>query len=79
MLAIHSLIWRAYWRVFHALTSAAPPDEQVLARTVGGVAMRSNVLDLDGDDITTTKFAIDCQVEHGKVAHSPFELEPRPY
>jgi hypothetical protein len=47
--------------------------------TVGGVAIRSNVLHLDSDGITTTKLAIDCQVEHGKNAHSPFELEPRAY
>jgi hypothetical protein len=45
--------------------------------TIGEVAMRSDVLHFDGDDITTTQLAIDCQVEHRKVAHSPFELEPR--
>jgi hypothetical protein len=47
--------------------------------TVGGVAMRSNILHLDGDDITNTKLAIECQVELARVAHSPFELEPRAY
>ena len=44
--------------------------------TVGGVAMRSNVLHLDGDDVATTQLAINRQVKRRNSAHLPFELEP---
>jgi hypothetical protein len=46
--------------------------------SVGGVAVRSNVLDLDGHDIATAWLAVDGQVEHGEVARSPIDLQPRP-
>jgi hypothetical protein len=35
----------------------------------------SDILDPNGDDITTPKLAIDCQVEHGKVASAALDLE----
>src|SRR5579859_3904368 len=37
-----------------------------------------DILDPKGDDITTTKLAIDCQVEHGQIASAALYLELRP-
>jgi len=34
-----------------------------------------DIFDPNGDDITTTKLAIDCQVEHGQVASAALYLE----
>jgi hypothetical protein len=37
-----------------------------------------DILDPDGDDITTAKLAVDRQIEHGEVASAAFDLEFRP-
>jgi hypothetical protein len=37
-----------------------------------------DILDPDGDDITATKLAVDCLIEHGEVAGAAFDLEFRP-
>jgi hypothetical protein len=37
-----------------------------------------DILDADGDDVTATKFAVDRQIEHGKVASVAFDLKLRP-
>jgi Ku protein len=37
-----------------------------------------DILDPDGDDITTAKLAVDRQIEHGEVASAAFDLELRP-
>jgi len=34
---------------------------------IDGIAIRSNVLDLEGDDITTSQFAVDGQIEQGQI------------
>jgi hypothetical protein len=45
--------------------------------TVGGVAVRSDVIDLDGDDIAAAQLAVDRQVEHREVTCSSLDVEPR--
>ena len=45
---------------------------------VGGVSARSDILDLDCDDVTATQLAVDRQIEHGEVPSTPFNLEFRP-
>jgi len=42
------------------------------------VSACGDILDPDGDDIATTKLAVDCQIEHGEVASASFDLELRP-
>jgi hypothetical protein len=42
------------------------------------VSARSDILDLDCDDVAATKLAVDRQIEHGKVASATFDLEFRP-
>jgi len=37
--------------------------------------MRSNVFDLQADDVTSSEFAIDGEIEHGEVARSPRDLQ----
>jgi hypothetical protein len=32
---------------------------------IGRISACGDILDADGDDITATKLAVDCQVEHG--------------
>jgi hypothetical protein len=49
----------------------------VLARN-GPLPAGSDILDPDGDDITPTKLAVDCQIEHRQVASAAFDLELRP-
>jgi hypothetical protein len=44
--------------------------------------MRSNVLDLERDDIATTQLAVDCQIEHRQIARTSLYLQlgpDRPY
>jgi hypothetical protein len=47
-------------------------------RTIRGISACGDILDLDCDDVTATKLAVDCQIEHGKVASAAFNLEFRP-
>jgi hypothetical protein len=48
------------------------PDRSAIRR----VPIGSDIL--DPDDITATKLAIGCQIEHGKVASTTFDLKFRP-
>jgi hypothetical protein len=41
------------------------------------VSARGDILDFDRDDVTATKLAINCQVEHGEVANATLNLELR--
>jgi len=41
------------------------------------VAAGSDILDPDGNDVAATKLAVDCQIEHGEVTNSAFDLELR--
>jgi len=50
------------------------PDGCAIRRVSAG----SDILDPDGDDITPTKLAVDCQIEHSQVASATFDLELRP-
>jgi hypothetical protein len=50
------------------------PDGCAIRRVPAG----GDILDPDGDDITAAKLAVDCQIEHGKVASAAFDLEFRP-
>src|SRR5450759_1227688 len=45
---------------------------------VGTIAVRSNVLDLDSDDIAASQFAVDGQIEHRQIARSLLYLELGP-
>jgi hypothetical protein len=51
------------------------PDGCAICRVAAG----SDILDPNGHDITPTKLAVDCQIEHGQVASATFGLEFRPY
>ena len=44
-------------------------------RAIRGISACSDVLDLDCDDVTAAELAVDCQIEHGKVASAAFNLE----
>jgi hypothetical protein len=44
-------------------------------RAIRGISVCSDVLDPDCDDVTATELAVDCQIEHGKVASAAFNLE----
>jgi hypothetical protein len=50
------------------------PDGCAIRRVAAG----GDMLNPDGDDITPTKLTVDCQIEHGEVASSAFDLELRP-
>jgi hypothetical protein len=58
----------------HVAVRTATAREQELA----GPYRCGDLLDPDGDDITATKLAVDCQIEHGEVAGASFDLELRP-
>jgi hypothetical protein len=45
---------------------------------ISRVSARGDILDFDRDDVTATKLAINCQVEHGEVANATLNLELRP-
>ena len=45
---------------------------------VGTIAIRSNVLDLEGDDITASQFAVDGRIEQRQIAGSLLDLELGP-
>ena len=47
------------------------------ARSIRRVTAGGNILDPDGNDVAATKFAVDCQIEHGQVASATFDLEFR--
>jgi hypothetical protein len=38
--------------------------------TIHGVAVRSNILTLDGNNVAAAQLAVDRQIEHGEVARS---------
>jgi hypothetical protein len=42
---------------------------------IGRVSACGDILDPNGNNITATKFAVDCQIEHGEVASAAFDLE----
>jgi len=44
-------------------------------RAICRVPTGSDILHPHGDDITATKLAVDCQIEHGEVANAAFDLE----
>jgi hypothetical protein len=39
------------------------------------VSARGYILNPDGNNVTAAKLAVDCQIEHGKVASAAFDLE----
>jgi hypothetical protein len=45
--------------------------------SIRSVPVGGDILDPDGDDVTTSKLAVDRQVEHGEVASAAFDLEFR--
>jgi hypothetical protein len=47
-------------------------------RPIDGIAIRSNVLNLKGDDIATSQLAVDGQIEHGQITRSLVDLELGP-
>src|SRR5258708_12742047 len=49
------------------------PDRCAIRRVAAG----SDILDPDGNDVAATKLAVDCQIEHGEVTNSAFDLELR--
>jgi hypothetical protein len=42
------------------------------------VSALGDILDFDRDDVTAAKLAVDCQIEHGKIANATLDLEFRP-
>ena len=42
------------------------------------VSACGDILDLDRDDVTAAKLAVDRQIEHGKIANATLDLEFRP-
>jgi hypothetical protein len=64
------------WRVC-SLNSNLTGRPVFFCRTVARSAVypaSGDVLDPDSDDITATKLAVDCQIEHGEVANAAFDL-----
>ena len=47
-------------------------------RSIDGIAIRSNVLDLESDDIAASQLAVDGQIEHRQIAGSLLDLELGP-
>jgi hypothetical protein len=47
-------------------------------RPIEGIAIRSNFLDLEADDIATSQLAVDSQIEHGKIPRSLVNQELGP-
>jgi hypothetical protein len=58
-------------RVAHRVHSSQQQTQKIA--TAGG-----DIFDPDGDDVTATQVAVNCQIEHGKVARAAFNLEFRP-
>jgi len=48
------------------------------ARSVNRISVRSNVLDLEGDEITASQLAVDGQIEQRQIAGSFLDLELGP-
>jgi hypothetical protein len=70
---------RLYDRLFAQSKPYRPPGLRLSYRcTIRRVPARSDILDPDCDNVTTTKLAVDRQIEHGKVASAAFDLEFRP-
>jgi hypothetical protein len=59
---------------FHRPSSLLLAD----ARSIGRVAARRDVIYFQGDDVATTKFAIDSDVEQRQIANPTLDLELRP-
>src|SRR5262245_51309058 len=45
---------------------------------IDDIAMRGNILNPESDEIASAQLAVDGQIEHRQVAHSPLELELGP-
>jgi hypothetical protein len=45
------------------------------ARSIGCKTTWSNIFDLDADDVTSSQFAVDCNVEHRRVPRPAVQLE----
>jgi hypothetical protein len=45
---------------------------------INGIAIRSDVLDFESDDIAASQFAVDGQIEHRQIACSLLDLELGP-
>ena len=90
MLAIHSDNSRAYCLVVmvavHGLAclfgqfkpDGSPGLFLPNGRPIDGIAIWRNVLDSEGDDITTPQLAVDGQIEHGQITDSLVDLELGP-
>src|SRR3954470_13711467 len=50
------------------------PDRCAICR----ISACSHILDAQGYDITATKLAVDCQIEHRQIASATFDLQFRP-
>ncbi len=48
-----------------------------MGKPVVGVAVRCNLRDLDADDVPAAQLAVDCEVEHCKVAGELFDGQSR--
>ena len=57
-----------------ALTDGTPGLFLAHGRPIDSIAIRSNVLDLDSDDIAATQFVVDVQIEHRQIAGSLVDL-----
>jgi len=53
------------------------PSRLLLSQPLHGppCIARSDILDLDRDDVTATELAVDRQIEHGEVPSAAFDLE----
>jgi hypothetical protein len=47
-------------------------------RPIDGISIRSDVLDLQGDEIAASEFAVDCQIEYCQITRSLLDLELGP-
>src|ERR1700704_4758901 len=80
------LLFVAFWIIIDGLAgllaqfkSDWPPGFLLSDRCpIRRVPAGGDILDPDGDDITTAKLAVDRQIEHGEVASAAFDLEFRP-
>jgi hypothetical protein len=45
-------------------------------RSIAGITIRRNVLDLESDDIAASQLAVDGQIEHRQITRSLLDLEP---
>src|SRR5690242_20790081 len=47
-------------------------------RAVDRIAVRRNILDLDGDNVAAAQFAVDRQIEHGEVSGAALDHQSGP-